>query len=205
MEALQGSSAVLDPTPSAAPSSNSFAQMGAGDFLGLLITQLTHQDPLEPTGNEELLQQMASIREIELSTSLAESLQALTGQQHFAGASALIGRHVTGPLSADGSTVSGVVVGVQFGADGQAVLKLAGGGNLPMAEVTQIASEQQAAEALLGQAITGLDRRDASDPRLLDGVVTSVKTDDLGRVLLELDTGEDLPFRDVLTVSALNA
>ena len=40
--------------------------LGSQDFLKLLVAQLTNQDPLDPTSNQELFQQIASIREIEL-------------------------------------------------------------------------------------------------------------------------------------------
>lgn len=40
-------------------------ELTSQDFLKLLVTQLTYQDPLDPMGNEELLRQISSIREIE--------------------------------------------------------------------------------------------------------------------------------------------
>lgn len=40
-------------------SSNPMASLDSGDFLRLLTTQLTMQDPLEPVDNKEMLSQMA--------------------------------------------------------------------------------------------------------------------------------------------------
>ena len=60
--------------------------LDAGDFLQLMITQLTNQDPLAPTDNQALLDQLSSIRDIQLSTRLTETLQSLTGQQRYSGA-----------------------------------------------------------------------------------------------------------------------
>ncbi len=59
-------------TAAPAKKGNAFDELGSSDFLKLMLTQLTNQDPLEPTGNEELLRQISSIREIELSTTLTE-------------------------------------------------------------------------------------------------------------------------------------
>ena len=68
-------------------SANSALALGSQDFYELLITQLTNQDPMEPMGNEELLRQIASIREIELSSSLTESLQSRADKHPLGSAS----------------------------------------------------------------------------------------------------------------------
>lgn len=183
----------------------SFGDLGSEDFLELLIMQLRNQDPLEPVGNEELLRQISSVREIELSTTLTESLRVLTGQQRFASASGLIGQYVTGLPGQDGVAASGVVVGVRFTDSGHAILQLAGGGELALEQVSTIEPPIRAAEALLGQVVLGLDRRDPANVRVVEGMVTGVRTDTAGEVMLELDTGEDLRFRDFLSVAAQEA
>ena len=190
---------------SGADAANSFADMGSEDFLKLLIMQLRNQDPLEPVGNEELLRQISSIREIELSTTLTDSLRALTGQQHFASASSLIGQYVTGLPGEDGAAVSGIVVGVRFADEGRAILRLADGSEMPLEQVSTIAPPLRAAEALIGQAVIGLDRRDPANPEVVEGIATGVRVDTSGEVLLELDTGQDLRFRDIVSVAAAEA
>ena len=179
----------------ATTSANSFAALSSEDFFELLITQITNQDPLEPTGNAELMAQIAAIRDIELSTTLTESLRALTGQQQFTGASSLIGQYATGATATDGVPQAGIVVGVRFQVNGEALLQLANGTELPLSEVVTIQAPQQAAEALIGRSIVGVDKRDPSDPEVVEGVVTSVRIED-GEVMLELDSGGDLRFRD---------
>lgn len=94
---------------------NAATAMDSQDFFKLLITQLTNQDPFEPTGNDELLRQISSIRDIELSTTLTDSLRSLTGQQRFTSASTLIGQFVTGVPGPDGVVDSGLVIGIRFG------------------------------------------------------------------------------------------
>lgn len=181
--------------------SNSMADLSSGDFLELLVTQLTNQDPLEPTGNEELLRQISSIREIELSTTLTDSLRSLTGQQRFASASTLIGQHVTSEPQADGTVHQGVVIGIRFDANGQPTVVLSNGVETSLEGIRSIESAMQAAESLIGQVIVGLDRRDPSEPESVQGVVTAVHVDEQGEPILELDTGQDLRFRDFVAVA----
>ena len=151
-------------------------------------------------GNEELLRQISSIREIELSTTLSDSLRNLTGQQNFGSASGLIGQHVTTVPNETGATVSGVVEGVRFTASGEAVLVLSSGVETPLQQVAGIQSPVRVAESLIGQQVIGLDRQDPDGPRPVEGVVTSVRVDDQGEAILELDTGDALRMRDLVGV-----
>ena len=188
--------------PGAARStSNPASALGSSDFFRLLITQLTNQDPLEPTGNEELLRQIASIREIELSTTLTESLRAMTGQQQFGSVSGLIGQFVTGAAS-DGVVHSGIVAGIRFVDGGGAIVQLSSGVEVPLEKIVAIQSPLSAANALIGQRVTGVDRSDSGEPQLIDGVVSGVVAESHGGAKLELDTGEALALEDVLGVTA---
>ncbi len=194
----------INSTVADAPNLNSateFSALGSDDFLKLLITQLTNQDPLEPTGNEELLQQISSIRDIELSTTLTDSLRSLTGQQRFASASTLIGQHVTSTKTDSEESRSGTVIGVRFDENGQAMLQLAGGEEIALDQVESIQTPLQAAEALVGRKVVGFDRQDGATPEIVEGLVAEVRQDDSGEVILELDTGKKLRFRDVVQVT----
>jgi len=199
VEAINTTS-LLSPSTGAA-ASNSFSDLGSDDFLKLLIMQLRDQDPLEPVDNAELLQQISSIREIELSTTLTESLRTLTGQQRFASASSLIGQYVTGYAGVDGVAASGIVVGVRFAQGGQPILQLSNGTEMPVEQISTIEPPLRVAEALVGQPIIGLDRRDQANPQVVEGIVTGVRVENHGEVLLELDTGEDLRFTDFVRVA----
>lgn len=185
-------------SPAVAPNANSVTDLGSQDFFKLLITQLTNQDPLEPTGNEELLRQIASIREIELSTTLTESLQALTGQQSFASASSLIGQYVTGIPGENGVVDGGVVVGIRFAEGGRPVLQLSNGIEMPLEQVGTIESPLAFAQALVGREVVGIDRRNPSEPELVEGLVTGVAVAATGEAMLELDTGQDLRLSDLI-------
>ena len=198
MEPLSVSSSVTPAT--GVQTANSFGDLASADFLSLLITQLTNQDPFEPTGNEELLEQISSIRDIELSTALAESLRVLVGQERFGSASALIGQYVTSLPDDNGVIEAGIVAGVRFDGDGRPILQLSSGSEISLERVGSVEPPLRAAEALIGRAIFGVDGRDPTKSMVVEGVVTAVRVDD-GEVLLELDTGEDLRFRDVAGVT----
>jgi len=201
MDSVNATTSVLDPARPAT-TANSFADLNSEDFFKLLVTQITNQDPLEPTSNEEMLQQISSIRNIELSTTLTDSLRALTGQQHFASASSLIGQYVTGPAAAGGEPIAGMVAGVRFESGGQAILQLSDGTELSLEQVGTIESPLQAAQRMVGKHAVGLDRTNPSTPEVVEGQVTGVRADDHSGVTLELDTGKSLQLRDVITVTA---
>lgn len=189
-------------TASGAATKNSFSDLGSDDFLKLLIMQLRNQDPLEPLDNNEMLQQIASIRDIELNTTLTDSLRSVAGQQNFASASSLIGQYVTSASNDGSARQAGIVVAVRFTDAGQAVLRLADGSELPMDKVRTIESPIRVAETLIGKGVVGLDRRDPTRQEVVEGVVANVRKGDQGDIVLELESGQDLRFRDVVGVSA---
>ena len=58
--------------------------LGKDDFLKLLVTQLQHQDPMNPTDNNEFMNQMTSYSTLEQVTNLAVLVlgQPKVGQGH---------------------------------------------------------------------------------------------------------------------------
>jgi flagellar basal-body rod modification protein FlgD len=201
--------AIASAASSSALSGSPTAQAMTGeDFFKLLIAQLSNQDPMEPMSNQELLEQISSIRDIELSTALTESLQRLTDQERYGSAAALIGRYVTGEVDPDDPTTAraeGVVVGVRFSGDGQPFLQLDTGLELPLDQVATVVSTEQAAQVLIGRLVTGVDTSDVDAPAVIEGVVTGVRTDPDGTVMLELDTGETLPQSAVVSAVEPNS
>jgi flagellar basal-body rod modification protein FlgD len=87
---------------------NKFNDVDMDDFLKLMITELQNQDPMNPMSNQEMLQQINSIREIESNTRLTESLEAVQLGQSMATASGLIGKFIKG-LADDQTMISGWV------------------------------------------------------------------------------------------------
>jgi flagellar basal-body rod modification protein FlgD len=104
--------------------------LDSADFLKLLVTELTHQDPNDPMSNKDILDQLSSIRALESNMSLSSSLKSLARQTQISAAAALIGRPVAA-LDDDGQPVAGVVASVVVAAD-EVRLMLAGAGPTPV-------------------------------------------------------------------------
>lgn len=100
-------------TGSTAAGSN---DLGQEDFLELMITQLTYQDPTNPVKNEDFVAQMAqfsTLTGIEELTSSFESLSQTLLQGQALDAAALVGKNVLVPASqiqlSEGQGASGAV------------------------------------------------------------------------------------------------
>lgn len=103
-----------------------FNGLTSEDFLKMMITQLQNQDPLEPTGNEELLNQISQMRSLQSNIELSDSLKSITGSQRLSTAASFIGQSVTGTVQGlDGSAreVTGIVERA-FIKDGQGYIGL---------------------------------------------------------------------------------
>jgi flagellar basal-body rod modification protein FlgD len=121
------------------PSDGGFSDLDSGEFLDIILTELTNQDPLAPNDTGALLEQMSSLRNIESQISLEESLEKLVLQNSLSQAGSLIGKAVEGTGS-DGETLTGVVSSVRVN-DGEATLQLDTGRQLKMTALSLIASE----------------------------------------------------------------
>jgi len=129
-------------TPAASSTTaNDLAGISGNDFMQVLIKQLQFQDPLKPMDNQQMVQQMATIRELETNTRLSSKLSQLSDQQRFSGATALMGKHVQGSTQdADGNVYSaeGVVKSIRFTDTGDIVLELDNGQSLPLTKLQQV-------------------------------------------------------------------
>ncbi len=98
--------------------SSGFNSLDTDQFLTLLITELQNQDPLDPTENAELIQQIGQIREIGSTDDLTRTLSTLRESQDLVTASGLIGQSIQG-LSDAATEVDGVVDRVTVEADAE--------------------------------------------------------------------------------------
>jgi flagellar basal-body rod modification protein FlgD len=86
--------------------------MGEDTFLKLLMAQMTHQDPLQPTDSAQMLSQLAQFANVEGINKLNKQTTALGLGQDFAGSVAMIGKTVTW-LDDKGAIHTGVVDAVK--------------------------------------------------------------------------------------------
>src|SRR5690348_12047108 len=65
------------------------------DFLKLLVTQMTSQDPLKPTDSQDLLSQMTQFSTLNANTALQTQLAQMQTLNEFSEAGSLLGKQVT--------------------------------------------------------------------------------------------------------------
>jgi flagellar basal-body rod modification protein FlgD len=166
------------PTPAIAtrePSSRGFNDLSGQDFFALLIAELQSQDPLKPMDNQQFVEQMSSIRQMEQSTVLNDTLRALAAEQRFGATAGLIGHYVSGTVSNEAGTsylVQGVVVGVRYESDGRAILELHDGRLLPADKVQQVTLVENLPAEILQELQRELDMLDGEEDQQ-DGAPTA--------------------------------
>lgn len=87
---------------------DAFQQIGTDDFLKLIIAELQHQDPMNPTDTSDMLNQFNQIREIASNDKLTKTLEGVLLGQSISTASNLIGKLVEG-MTSDGQKLIGQV------------------------------------------------------------------------------------------------
>jgi flagellar basal-body rod modification protein FlgD len=115
-----------------------FGSLKTGDFLKVMMSELSHQDPFQPQDSSKLLEQFSSLRNIESQLSLQDSIQSLVLQNQVSSAGGMIGKLVAG-LDADNDQVAGLVTSVLV-QNGKVMLELDTGKSLAMDRVTQLAN-----------------------------------------------------------------
>ena len=118
------------------PTSNRFSDMSSEDFIRIMFTELTNQDPFQPNDSAALLEQLNSIRSIESDIDLVDQLRSLVTENQLASASTMIGKFVGG-LNTRNDRVSGFVTAVVRQGDAVHV-QLDNGFFLPVSNIEEI-------------------------------------------------------------------
>jgi flagellar basal-body rod modification protein FlgD len=80
--------------------------LNQADFLNLLVTQMSSQDPLNPESDTDFAAQLAQFSSLQETQTMTANLQTIQ-------ATGLIGQTVSATPSTGGSSISGVVSSVQ--------------------------------------------------------------------------------------------
>ncbi len=91
--------------------------LGKDEFLELLVTQLQHQDPLDPMDDKEFIAQTAQFSSLEQMQNLNTNMKALMDYQKLGEASNLVGREVEVLNSESGENITGEVDKIVKGDD----------------------------------------------------------------------------------------
>jgi flagellar basal-body rod modification protein FlgD len=119
------------------PKSASNGELGKDDFLKLFVAQLSHQDPMNPMNDQDMMGQMASFSQLEQITNMATANTQIANSLTSSSAVSLIGRTVT-YADADDLTHTGTVEKVTV-TDGKPSLTVAGVDGVDPATITQVA------------------------------------------------------------------
>ena len=92
-------------------------ELGKDDFLKLLMTQMTHQDPTEPMDNSQFIAQMAQFSSLEQMYNVSNGFNKMASIMQSNEAAGTLGKVVD--LDVEGEQVSGVVEGFTRGENPQ--------------------------------------------------------------------------------------
>ena len=92
-------------------------ELGKDDFLKLLITQLSNQDPTNPMENTEFISQMAQFSSLEQMTNMSTSFSKMASFINSSEAASTLGKTVE--LNIRDTTTTGIVEGATRGENPQ--------------------------------------------------------------------------------------
>lgn len=85
------------------------SQLGTQQFLQLLVAQTQHQDPLQPTSNQDFLAQLAQFSSLGSLEELNDQFSSFASGQQLAQSATLLGHNATyGPTAAESGSVEGL-------------------------------------------------------------------------------------------------
>jgi flagellar basal-body rod modification protein FlgD len=119
----------------ASNSSNTAMQME--DFLQLLTSQISNQDPLEPMKDTEFISQMANIASLEQMQQFTKGFETFADSHQDMVAQAYLGKMVN--ISEDGTDVAGLVDSVEKNNDGE-VFVTVGEKNYRPSNITKVSN-----------------------------------------------------------------
>ena len=136
ISAFDATDAAIRPAPT-----NRFSELSSEDFIKIIFTELSKQDPFQPNDSSALLEQLNSIRSIESDVKLQGQLKDLVFENQLSSASGMIGKFVGG-LNTENQRVAGFVVSVIRQGDG-VNLELDNGWIVPIGGVETVIDPDQ--------------------------------------------------------------
>jgi len=177
------------------------------DFLKILVTELTNQDPFEPMKNQDLLAQIASIQQLESSQIMTDTLTNVgdrfdgvvdkLGQfldrEQLGSASQMVGQFVTG-ITSSGELAAGKVAAVNVN-QGEIMLELDTGELIGLNQMTRLSGNDQ---SLVGALVVGPA---AEGGNATVGIVESVEVGESG-TRVKLSSGEEILLSEAREITA---
>ncbi len=173
------------------------------EFLQLLVTQMTNQDPLQPMQDTEMMAQFAQLQQLDNQKAMTESIVQMREDYAIQGASNLIGKEIT-VTSDSGATTSGLAVRTLY-QDGVVKLELEDGSIVNYRDITEVEDVQtgpdiQEASALMQKYVVGID----ADAKMHEGIVKNITTKG-DQLYVETYEGDMIPVSGIAQVRELTA
>ncbi|MCH6263931.1 flagellar hook assembly protein FlgD [Neobacillus citreus] len=111
------------------------SKLGKDDFLRILTTQLSHQDPSSPLQDKDFIAQMATFSSLEQMTNLNNAFEKFSNRQ-MSQYAASIGKEITWTPENSSTPISGIVDGVSI--QNGSYFYLVGKEKIPMELVNEI-------------------------------------------------------------------
>lgn len=131
VDALSGSA-----SSGVSPSASGLSALTSADFSKIIFTELSKQDPMQPSDTKALLEQISTLRSIQSNADLTDNLKKLVSQSEFSSAASLIGKRVSGVSTAN-ARATGAVQSVVRTTDG-AFVQLTTGEKIGLSNLDQI-------------------------------------------------------------------
>lgn len=113
--------------------------MSQADFIKILMTQMTYQDPLKPMDNEQFMAQMAQFTALQQTSDLNANLVQLIQNQAALSSVGLLGRSVD--IKTASGTTTGTVEGLSYNGNLPVMtVKTATGDTLTEISLSQLAN-----------------------------------------------------------------
>ena len=114
--------------------------LGQEDFMKILLTQLTYQDPLKPMDNQQFMAQMAQFTSLEQTQQLNQKMATLISNQTALQSVGLIGRTVD--INTGGSSLTGTVASLSLAGDSPSITVRTSSGatlqNIALSQITAV-------------------------------------------------------------------
>jgi len=131
------SSSSIEGTTGTTINNNSSTNMGTNQFLDLMMVQLTHQDPSNPTDPTQYMSELAQFSSVEQETNTAQSTAQAASAQAVSSAVGLIGHTIDYTDQTSGKPATGAVQSVQITNSGPS-LTVSGVAGIAPSTVTQV-------------------------------------------------------------------
>jgi flagellar basal-body rod modification protein FlgD len=132
---VQGVSSATSTSSTQTTSLNAFSGYGSNEFMQMLMTQLTHQNPLEPMKDADMMNQYAQLNSLSELQSIKSNITTMAATNLTGYAASLIGKTVKAE-DTSGNSISGVVDSVSL-QDGNIQLHI-GKLTVPLGNVSEI-------------------------------------------------------------------